>query len=297
GRPGGAATRYLPTSSTQLPLPMLQLTPLGLLALAGTVWIVVVFRRSTTARALAVVVVVCWCWYLANTVALGVGHTTLSFRMEPVVDLALMAAGVFGVAELLRHVPGRSALALVAVLGTAVPIASLQALGPDEAALTSYDPTGVTAEGERDDTVPGRWAGELDTAVAALTGRPADETVLLSAVPEMTAFAPYRGFQAITPHYANPTGDFEERHELVGRWARAQTPAELATALDASPFRPPTAFVLRVAADGLHLPLLVDRFPLEPNVGVVDVVFPASAFAGAPFETRTVGPYLVAVRR
>jgi galactan 5-O-arabinofuranosyltransferase len=297
GRPGGAATRFLPGSSTQLPLPMLQLTPLGLLTLAGTVWIVVALHRSTTARALAVVVAVCWAWYGANTLALAFGHTALAFRMEPVVDLALMAAGVIGVGELLRRVPARPAVALVTVLAIAVPVASVQALATDDASLTSYYPTGETPQGERDDTAPGRWAGELITAVDALTGRPADETVLLSAVQEMTAFAPYHGFQAITPHYANPVGDFEERHALVRQWTQAAAPAALAAALDASPYRPPTAFVLRVGPDGLHLPMLLDRFPLEPNVAVDDVVFPASAFAGAPFETRTVGPYLVVVRR
>ena len=284
GRPGGAATRYLPTSSTQLPLPMLQPSALGLLCLVGTVWTLLALRRSTTAQALAVVVGVSWAWYLANTAALAVGHTTLAFRMEQVVNLALLAAGIVGVAELLRRftVP----VVLVVVLGCAVPIATLQALGPDQAALTSYSPTGRTAQGKQDDTDPGRWAGELVAAV------PAEDTVLLTAVEEMTAFAPYWSFQAITPHYANPAADFEERHALVEQWARAP---DLIAALDASPYRPPTAFVLRIADDGLHLPMLVDRFPAEPNVGVYDIVFARSAFDG--FDTRTVGPYLVALRR
>jgi galactan 5-O-arabinofuranosyltransferase len=292
GFPGGAATRYLPASSTQLPLPMLQLTPLGLLTLAGTVWVLWAVRRSTTARALAVVVGVCWCWYGANTIALAFGHTTLAFRMEEVVDLALSVAGVCGVAEVLRRVPTRPAVAAVAVLGFAAPVGSLQALGTDQASLTSYYPTGETAQGVSDDTVPGRWAGALDTAVAELSGRRPDQVVLLSAVPEMTAFAPYHAFQADTPHYANPVGDYEERQALLHEWAAAP---DLAAALDASPYPPPTAFVLRVDGDRLHLPTVVDRFPLDPNVGVDDVVFRASAFAG--FATRTVGPYLVAVRR
>lgn len=282
GRPGGAATRYLPAAGTQLPLPFLQLTPLGLVTLAGLVWILLALRRSTTAVGLAVVVGVGWGWYLANTVALAAGHTTLSFRMEPVITLALLAAGVCGLAEVVHRVPSK---ALVVVLALAVPIASLQSLGPDEGALTSYYPSGFTAKGVQDSTEPGRWAGELVAAV------PTDH-VLLTAVPEMAAFAPYHVFQAITPHYANPTADFEQRQELVRRWAQAP---DLAADLDASPYRPPTAFVLRIADDGLHLPMLVDRFPLEPNVGVDDVVFRREAFAG--FDTRTVGPYLVAVRR
>ncbi|MBJ7452429.1 MAG: arabinofuranosyltransferase, partial [Blastococcus sp.] len=64
-----------------------------------------------------------------------------------------------------------------------------------------------------------------------------------------------------------------------------------------APWAPPTAFVFRVADDGLHLRLCRDVFPAAPNVEFYDVVFPVELFEGPEFATATVGDHLVAARR
>jgi galactan 5-O-arabinofuranosyltransferase len=121
--------------------------------------------------------------------------------------------------------------------------------------------------------------------------------VVLTTNYSLLSFHPYRGFQQITPHYANPLADYDERSAFVAELARSGSPGELLDRLDDAPWAPPTAFVFRVADDGLHVRLCRDVFPAAPNVEFYDVVFPAALFEGPEFETAAVGDYLVASRR
>jgi galactan 5-O-arabinofuranosyltransferase len=304
--PSGAAARFLPLGSTKLPFPMLEPSALGVLSLVGAVWIVASLRHSLIAQALAIVALSSYGWFALSTLALLSDQTLLAFRMEPVIDLVFLVAGVLGVAELLHRLqraPGRSArdagrlTAVGAVLAVVVSTSVVQALPADGTAYASYYPTGVTASGERDPNAPGRWNGDLMRTIDALTGRSPSDVVLLTADGEITAFAPYYSFAAATPHYGNPLGDYDERRDLVRSWAASATPRQLLATLDASPYRAPTVFVLGIWPDGLHLPITRDLFPKEPNVTAEDVVFPTGLFTGPEFTTRTVGPFFVAVRR
>jgi galactan 5-O-arabinofuranosyltransferase len=304
--PSGAATRFLPLGSTQLPFPMLEPNAFGVLSLAGTIWIVVSLRHSVIAQALATLALSCYGWFGLSTLALVSDKTMLAFRMEPVIDLVFLVAGVLGVAELLRRLrraPGLSVrgagsmTTLCAVLGVVVATSMVQALPANGEAYASYYPTGVTASGGQDPNAAGRWNGDLTRTIDTLSGRPPSDIVLLTANGEITAFAPYYSFMAATPHYGNPLGDYDERRDLVQSWAAAATPQQLLAALDASPYPAPTVFVLGSQPDGLHLPVTRDLFPREPNVAAEDVVFPPRLFAVPEFTTRSVGPFLVAVRR
>jgi galactan 5-O-arabinofuranosyltransferase len=166
----------------------------------------------------------------------------------------------------------------------------------EEAWTTPY-PDGADARGETDRGREEGWSDELAAALDRLTGDRPRDTVVLTTNYSLLSFHPYRGFQQITPHYANPLADYDERSAFVAELARSGSPGELLDRLDDAPWAPPTAFVFRVADDGLHVRLCRDVFPAAPNVEFYDVVFPAALFEGPEFETAAVGDYLVASRR
>lgn len=107
---------------------------------------------------------------------------------------------------------------------------------------------------------------------------------------------PYWGFQAQTPHYANPAGDFTARNGLILSWRKQRSGDGLAAEFARSLYRPPNVFVLTKKADGLHLKVTSDVFPRKKNVRIDEVAFDPAAFTGAGFTSRNVGPYTVIVR-
>ncbi|MDQ4118219.1 MAG: arabinofuranosyltransferase, partial [Actinomycetota bacterium] len=70
GSGSDAARRFLPESGAQYPLPMFDATPLGALALAGTVWIVLRWRADPVAGGLGLTAACGYAWYLLSTLAL-----------------------------------------------------------------------------------------------------------------------------------------------------------------------------------------------------------------------------------
>lgn len=310
-----AAARYLPEASALLPDvlgadPWRLLLTLGLLGLAARVctsW----GRYPDVLAALGVTAACAWAWYALSTLALAASTTLLAFRMESVLVLALGSAGVLVLAELgplvrdrvaARGWPARRVALAVGLLTTVAATQVLSGRIGDlddrvEQAWTTPYPDGPDARGVVDRGREEGWSDELAAALDRLTdGRPRD-TVVLTTNYSLLSFHPYRGFQQLTPHYANPLADYEERAAFVAELARSGSPDELLDRLDDAPWAPPTAFVLRIADDGLHVRLCRDVFPAAPNVEFYDVVFPAELFAGPEFETETVGDHLVASRR
>lgn len=310
-----AAARYLPEASALLPDvlgadPWRLLLTVGLLGLAARVcasW----GRRPDVLAALGVTVACAYGWYALSTLALAGSTTLLGFRMESVLVVALGTAGVLVATELWRLGADRVAprgwpagrVALAGGLLTAV--AATQVLSDRvgdldqrvEQAWTTPYPDGADARGEVDRGREEGWSDELALALDRLTGQRPRDTVVLTTNHSLLSFHPYRGFQQLTPHYANPLSDYDERSAFVADLARSGSPGELLDRLDDAPWAPPTAFVFRVAEDGLHVRLCRDVFPAAPNVEFYDVVFPAELFEGPEFETATVGDYLVASRR
>lgn len=304
GMPGGAATRFLPPGSAQLPLPMLSVSVLGALCLAGVIWLAVAARQGPVAQGLVALTATCYAWFALSTLALAAGQTLLPFRLEPVLLAVFAVAGVLGLAELVRALRPRvppahagSVSTVAVVLATAAALSLVQTAPGDSRAYEHYYPTGRTPLGAAD---PGRaqaWTDDLTRTVSTMTGRAPEELVVLSSYTGLLSFVPFRGFQISTPHYANPLADHAGRAAEIQAWAKAPDPAALAAALDRSPYRPPTVFVLSRGDDGrLHLSQARDEFPREPNIAMYDVPFRPELFAGPEFRTRTVGPFLVAVR-
>jgi galactan 5-O-arabinofuranosyltransferase len=315
GVPAGAAQHYLPLDGAVFPLPMLEVSIQGALCLAGTIWLILAARRSEIARGLLVVSLVVYGWYVLSTLALAAGTTLLAFRLQTVLATTLTCAGILGLIEARRWLrtapwlqstlqgPRHSAAVATAVIGLAAAVSLVQTSGEASPPTGSYNhaysdyyPTGVTALGKSNPADDGAWNGALIKTIGTLSGKAPRDTVLLSTNYGLCSFEPYWCFQQVTAHYANPFANFDARNAEVTNWAQAANAADLISRLNHSRFAPPGVFVLRRAADGLHITVSRDVFPRDPNVESHDVVFPADLFASPLFAQADVGPFVVLVR-
>ena len=305
----GAANNYLPAESVP-PFPFLQPTLFGALCLAGLCWLVLSCRRNAVAAALLVVTGVVYLWFGLSTLAIAAHTTLLAFRVTTAFNVLLAVAGVLGLLELFRWARSRlperfraQAVALAVLLGLAGSVSTVEtALATEvhsaaQPAYTDYYPTGSNAQRQADPAADGSWHDELLGALRETTGRAPSETVLLSTYHPIKSFAPFRGFQQETPHYANPLARYEERASEIRDWASSRDSAELTAKLRGSGFTPPDAFLLRRTPDGLHLTLTHDAFPHQPNVQVYDVRFDPALFESPGFARRDAGAFAVIATR
>ncbi|WP_446223860.1 arabinofuranosyltransferase [Nocardia sp. IBHARD005] len=313
--PSGNAFHYLPESGAQLAFPMLEFSLRGAFCMLGVLWLVIRAGSSRRAQALGIGVVSIYLWTLLSMAATAAGTTLLSFRLEPVLLALLAAAGVFGFVEGARAVyqalnepaPLRTAAAAIAVLGALAFAQMIPTVLTHEidTAYTDTVPTDVPNAdgtfGERaDKRKPSAVAyyHAVDEALLAQTGRPRDESVVLTADTTFLAFYPYWGFQALTSHYANPLADFKARAATIADWSKLPNSTALVEALSKSPWRAPDAFLFRNDGDNYTLRLAEDVYPNDPNVKRYTVSFPKSLFTDPAFTPTEIGPFtLITVRR
>ncbi|NQE88811.1 galactan 5-O-arabinofuranosyltransferase [Nocardia terpenica] len=303
----GTAQHYLPETGARLSFPMFDFSHplLAALCLVGTVWLVLRAASSRRAQALSIAVVAIYLWTLASMALTAGGSTLLSFRLEPILQVLLAAAGVFGFAEGARAIyqamgePGRfrAVAAAVAVLGAVAFAQGIPSILNAEitTAYTDTDGNGDRADRRAPSAVS--YYREIDAALLAQTGRPRDHSVVLTADTSFLAYYPYYGFQAQTPHYANPLADFAGRAAEIKRWSTLHTPAELRAALHRSPWRAPDAFLFRRSGDGYTLRLSEDVYPNDPNVRRYTVTFPKTLFDDQYFRTTDIGPFTLVVAK
>jgi galactan 5-O-arabinofuranosyltransferase len=301
----GTAQHYLPPDGAQLSFPMLSFTLLGALCLVGTVWLVVRARTSTRAGALAMAVLAVYGWSLLSMLTTLAGTTLLSFRLQPTLVVLLSAAGVFGFAEAARGLADSfSSRRLLVAAGAIGAIGALtfsqdipDVLRPDIAvAYTDTDGYGQRA----DRRPPGaeRYYREVDAKILEATGRPRDETIVLTADYSFLSYYPYYGFQGLTSHYANPLAQFDERAKAIESWATLGDADQFVAALDRLPWDPPTVFLMRRGAeDSYTLRLASDVYPNHPNVRRYQVKLDAALFDDPRFEVSDIGPFVLAVRQ
>ncbi|MFJ2665837.1 galactan 5-O-arabinofuranosyltransferase [Nocardia fluminea] len=304
--PSGSAFHYLPESGAQLAFPMLEFSLRGALCMIGVLWLVVRAGSSRRAQALGIGVVSIYLWTLLSMTATAAGTTLLSFRLEPVLLALLAAAGVFGFVEgataiyqaLNEPAPMRAAAAAIAVLGAVAFAQTIPTVLTHEidTAYTDTDGNGERADQRKPSAVS--HYREIDAALMAQTGRPRDESVVLTADTTFLAFYPYWGFQALTSHYANPLSDFKARAATIAEWSKLPDSPALVQALAKSPWRAPDAFLFRNDGDNYTLRLAEDVYPNDPNVKRYTVSFPKSLFTDPAFTRTEIGPFtLVTVRR
>lgn len=324
------AAKFLPEIGARIPTPLFDVTPVGFLCAAGPAWLLLRLRRDAVARGLALAVGTSLVWYALSFLAPLVSTTLLAFRLQPLIILALAAAGVFGIRDAAvltrrRARAGRAGpetrpggaervrrarmaertravtavVAAFAVLGTLHVAYNTREVHPDwdQAALDTPGADGVIAPGtELQRRANGPSAQQIRDAVDRLSGgREADDLVVLTDVHSLLAFYPYRGFQTVTSAYANPKAGFGARNDLIRSWGAAD--GGLAQALDAAPVRAPDVFVLSRTPQGWVYNLSVSRLPRSPGDVAEPVVFAPSDFDPAHFAVEQVGHLAVAVRR
>ncbi|WP_433635432.1 galactan 5-O-arabinofuranosyltransferase [Nocardia sp. CA-120079] len=302
----GTAFHYLPEGGSQLPLPMAEFSLSGAFFLLGTAWLVLRAASSRRAQALGIGVVAIYLWCLLSMTATAAGTTLLSFRLTPVLEVLLAAAGAFGFVEGARAAyqaldePRRLqfAVVVVAIVGALAFTQDIPQVLKSEI-TTAY--TDTDGHGERaDKRAPGAasYYREIDAALIAQTGRPRSESVVLTADTSFLSFYPYYGFQALTSHYANPLADFAGRAATIESWSKLNSSAALVDALGKTPWRAPDAFLFRSSGDTYTLRLAKDVYPNDPNVKRYTVSFPKELFADPHFTTTNIGPFtLVVVNR
>lgn len=304
----GTAQHYLPKDGAELSFPMLDFTLLGALCMLGTIWLVVRARSSTRAGALAVAVLAVYAWSLLSMLTTLVGTTLLSFRLQPTLTILLAAAGAFGFIEATRMVAARvtqpnarRVVAVATAVGSVGAVTFAQdipdVLRPD--IVVAY--TDTDGYGERADRRPPgaeQYYREVDARIQDITGRPRNETVVLTADYSFLSYYPYYGFQGLTSHYANPLAQFDQRAGAIESWQMLTTADQFIEALDTMPWEPPSVFLMRRGANDTYtLRLAEDVYPNQPNVRRYHVALDDALFDDPRFDVSTVGPFVLAIRK
>ncbi|MGU3502740.1 galactan 5-O-arabinofuranosyltransferase [Mycobacterium sp. C31M] len=314
----GTAQHYLPIDGAELTFPMLDFTLLGALSMLGTIWLVVHARSSTRAgderlreenpaAALAVGVLAVYAWSLLSMLTTLVGTTLLSFRLQPTLSVLLAAAGTFGFIWLTQAAvaryqhPGRHIVAIAATIGLIGGLTFSQDIPDVLRTDINVAYTDTDGYGERADRRPPgaeQYYRALDARIREVTGRPPNETVVLTADYSFLSFYPYYGFQGLTSHYANPLAQFEARSAAIESWALLTTPDQFITALDQLPWPAPTVFLMRRGGpDSYTLRLAADVYPNQPNVRRYQVSLEPAIFDDEHWDVSTEGPFVLAIRK
>ncbi|WP_297700099.1 galactan 5-O-arabinofuranosyltransferase [Mycobacterium sp.] len=309
----GSAQHYLPADGAELTFPMLQFTLLGVVCLLGTLWLVVRARSSVRAGALAIGVLSVYLWSLLSMLTTLARTTLLSFRLQPTLSALLVAAGAFGFLEAAAALAAagrdrswgrglqRSIVSVAGAMGLAAAIAFSQdipdVLRPD-LTIAYTDTDGNGQRGDRRPPSAEKFYATIDHAITQVTGKPRDQTVVMTADYSFLSFYPYWGFQGLTSHYANPLAQFDLRAAQINKWSKLKTADELIHALDTCPWPPPTVFLMRRGANGNYtLRLAEDVYPNQPNVRRYTVDLRGALFDSPHFDVQGVGPFVLAIRK
>jgi galactan 5-O-arabinofuranosyltransferase len=304
----GSAFHYLPADGAELTFPMLKFTLLGALCLLGTLWLVVRARSSVRAGGLAAGVLAVYLWSLLSMLATLARTTLLSFRLQPTLTVLLTAAGVFGfveVAQALADRRSRAVLPVAAAVGLTGAIAFAQdipdVLRPD-LTIAYTDTDGHGQRGDRRPPGSEKFYPEIDTAITRATGKPRDQTVVMTADYGFLSYYPYFGFQGLTSHYANPLAQFDKRAAAIKSWSKLKAADAFVHALDTLPWAPPTVFLMRHGGSAgesstYTLRLAEDVYPNQPNVRRYTVELNATIFDDPRFSVTKIGPFVLAVRK
>jgi galactan 5-O-arabinofuranosyltransferase len=305
----GSAQHYLPADGAELTFPMLQFSLLGTICMLGTLWLVVRTRSSVRAAALAIGVLAVYLWSLLSMLTTLARTTLLSFRLQPTLTVLLVAAGVFGFLETAKALAARgrdrgwdrSVVPVAGAIGLAAAIAFSQdipdVLRPD-LTIAYTDTDGYGQRGDRRPPSSEKFYSVIDAAILHVTGKPRNQTVVMTADYSFLSYYPYWGFQGLTSHYANPLAQFDLRAAQIRKWSKLKTPDDFIHALDASPWPPPTVFLMRRGANGNYtLRLAEDVYPNQPNVRRYTVDLRAALFDDPRFAVQTIGPFVLAISR
>jgi hypothetical protein len=300
------ANRWFSSSHPRLPLPMLEPTVTGVVALLGLGFLVWTVRREPLSRGLLGLLAAAYCWYLVGAPAALAGIPLLSFRGKPLIPLILLIAGVLALVRLAGWAVARSRGVSAAdvrrvawVAGTLLVVYAGQQFVTDvrESPLTESAHATAWPDGRPPAHLPAAEAPDPPPAAVrdAITGRYAGggHPVVLSDRADILALYPFYGFLQWNAHYAHPASEFHARVEFLTGLAALTDPVEFAARSGDNRFDRIDVFVLRDEGDELVVRFADDAFP--GGTRTAEVRFPRTLFAGFPLTP--LGDHVLAVRR
>ena len=309
------ANHFLPEEGTVFPLPFFSFSIIGLLSLLGMIFIVMRASEREVAS-LGVGAIVCYVWCLASMAATLLGTSLLGFRVEVLIILLFITAGILAVSDLILvgldyFFPSRfnlatnqTIIAIIAIVVTSACLHYVQQIPSENESHIDQAYADTDGYGERADRFPpdaAQYYGEI-TELLTSHGYQPNEAVIYTDEINYMAYNPYFGFNAFTSHYANPLGEFDLRNEELIAWSQLSwdDPEALTEAIDDSKWAPPVAFIFRgdveEPGEGYKTHVAHDIFPNEPNVRYEGLFFNAEAFDNDEWDVEQIGPFAVVVR-
>lgn len=313
---GATALHYLPQSGALIPLPFFSLTIIGAMCMIGLVYLIARISDPDV-RYLATFLLVAYGWVIASMVASLAGTTLLGFRLDVVIVLILVTAGVIGIAELRIYgvdavypeqltARGQQLVTTVMIVVLCFgAISYVQRIPIMTSAAIDRAYTDTDGDGNRADLFAPGAAAFYTALDAEIRSHFPDrsEPIILSDEKAFLAFYPYFSFQAMTSHYANPLGEFDRRNTRIEQWANDSwdtlaDPAAFEAALTGTAWAAPDVFILRGTLDdtatGWKFDLAEDIYPNDPNVRFTGILFNPAVFGSPNWAVAQVGPFIVA---
>ena len=288
--PESLGNRWFSPSHPNLPLPMLDPSPVGVLCLAGLLYLAVAYRRDPVARGLAILLAGTYAWYLIGALAAEADHPLLTFRAKPLIPTILLTGGLLAVVHVTelarphidRHELSQGFAAVGVLAGVYVAHGFI-----DDVRDSSYSES-ARAAAAPDQTPPTPSAADVQHLIESHVGRHA---VLLSDRVDILALYPNHAFVVWDAHYAHPASEFGQRIEFLTELAHSSDPRAFRQSLQNNPFGEIDAFVLNEDGDDLVFTYGADAFPWGTRS--TQIRFPTSLFDG--FEQIPIGNHTVAI--
>jgi galactan 5-O-arabinofuranosyltransferase len=301
--PESLANRWFNSGHPDLPLPMLQPSVTGAIALLGLIYLVWTVREPLS-RGLLVFLAAAYCWYLIGAPAAAVGTPLLSFRGKLLIPVILLIAGVLALVRLVQLAAERFSVGDVRRVAWVVGAVLVVFAGQEFVSTVRDSPLTETAHATawpdgrlpdyhpETDVSPDPPATVVSSAIAdRFTGD--GNPVVLSDRVDIMALNPYFGFLQWNAHYAHPAAEFHERVRFLEELAGAAGPADFADRSANNRFDRIDVFVLRDDGDELVVRFADDAFPAGTRTA--EIRFPRTLFA--ELELVQIGPHVLAVRR
>lgn len=317
---GATATHFLPKEGTEIPVPFLSPSIIGLLCLLGLIFLIA-RAVDQDLRAMGIGLAIFYAWAVASMVATLAGSTLLGFRIDTIIVLTLGTAGVLALADIRlvgvhRLYPNRItpkisrsitlAMVILMIFSGLKYAQDIPYKNQKEIDQAYSDTDGNGERGDRRTPDAGRYYAEIDEHIRSFGHEPADTVVLTDEI-NFLSYNPYRGFQAFTSHYANPLGEFNRRNSALEGWAEESwenlsDPRDFLQAMESSPWHIPDVFILRGSLEepdkGLKYHIAEDIYPNNPNVRYHRLDFSLEPFTGADsvWDLTQIGPFVVVTR-
>lgn len=297
------AQRYLPEAGTAFYAPFTQFKISGLVSIVGVVWLVLC-RRQREAQAIWAGLAGYYGWSWLSMLVTVKGTTLLGFRLESCINELLLLAGVFGLFEAWKRAPewgqwARQAVPVAMTLLSVYAVLGATFLSDPVMDYINNSYSDTDGYGQRSDRLSAgeaKYYGEIVEFIDEQGFTNKGETQVLTDQQPFLAYFPYLGWQAMTPHYANPLGQFSERNEEIRRWSEITDPTQMRQTMEQGQWGMPDVIIFRgkVTASRWSLTLVDDIYPAYDNIRATKVNFVAGAFEG--WALKQVGPFVVAVR-